>query len=188
HAGARPLGVSPEAPLRLEEGAVPSESSLNEGQTVSFVLRPARGPAGGEGRLSDKEGEALFNATVEYWRRWLSACTYFGRWREMVHRSALALKLLTYEPTGAIVAAVTNSLPEDLGGERNWDYRYTWIRDAAFTMYALIRIGFVEEAGRFMQWLDERCRELGPEGSLQIMYGVDGRPVNSEVVLDHLEG
>jgi GH15 family glucan-1,4-alpha-glucosidase len=182
------LELSTEAPLRLEDGAVTSEFSLSEGQTISFVLRPADGRSGGPGRVSDQEGEELFEATVEYWRRWLSACTYVGRWREMVYRSALALKLLTYEPTGAIVAAVSCSLPEDLGGGRNWDYRYTWIRDAAFTMYALIRIGFVEEAGHFMEWLDERCRKLAPDGSLQIMYGVDGRPVTSEVVLDHLEG
>ena len=182
------LELSTDVPLRLEDGAVTSEFSLREGQTVSFVLRPADGRSGGPGQVSDKEGEALFEATVEYWRRWLSACTYVGRWREMVYRSALALKLLTYEPTGAIVAAVSCSLPEALGGGRNWDYRYTWVRDAAFTMYALMRIGFVEEAGHFMLWLDERCRELAPDGSLQIMYGVDGRPATSEVALDHLEG
>ena len=142
-------------------------------------LRAAPGgrqPAQGR-RVTDAEAEALFESTVEFWRRWLSACTYTGRWREMVHRSALALKLLTYEPTGAMVAAVTCSLPEDLGGERNWDYRYMWIRDAAFTMYALMRIGFVEEAGDFMKWLDERCRELRPDGPLQLMYRIDGRPV-----------
>ena len=88
----------------------------------------------------------MFRDTVDYWRRWLSKCTYHGRWREMVERSALALKLLSFEPTGAIVAAPTCSLPEAIGGPRNWDYRYTWIRDAAFTLYGLLRIGFTEEA------------------------------------------
>ena len=182
------LELSTEAPIRIHDGSVTSEFTLKEGEGVSFVLRPADGVGGGSGCVSDAEAQGLFESTVEYWRRWLSACTYFGRWREMVHRSALALKLLTYEPSGAMVAAVTCSLPEDLGGQRNWDYRYTWIRDAAFTMYAFMRIGFVEEAGHFMDWLSERCRELGPDGSLQIMYAVDGRPVNNEETLDHLEG
>ena len=98
----------------------------------------------------------MFRDTVAYWRRWLSKCTYTGRWREMVERSALALKLLSFEPTGAIVAAPTCSLPESIGGPRNWDYRYTWIRDAAFTLYSLQRIGFTEEAVRFKDWLKDR--------------------------------
>ena len=102
---------------------------------------------------SDAEIAAEFDATVAFWRRWLGRSRYSGRWREMVHRSALTLKLLTYAPTGAIVAAPTTSLPEQLGGARNWDYRYTWIRDAAFTLYALLRLGFTEEAGAFMGWL-----------------------------------
>ena len=114
---------------------------------------------------------------MQYWRRWLDQSRYRGRWREMVHRSALTLKLLTYAPTGALVAAPTTSLPEQLGGERNWDYRYTWIRDAAFSLYGLLRLGFTEEAAAFMGWLTDRTREwkIGPSGPLQIMYGIDGR-------------
>lgn len=131
-----------------------------------------------------------FDATAAFWRGWVRRSRYGGRWREMVHRSALTLKLLTYAPSGAIVAAPTTSLPEQLGGARNWDYRYTWMRDAAFSVYALLRLGFTEEAGAFMAWLQERVRHgAGREsGPLQIMYGIDGREDLPEAELSHLEG
>jgi GH15 family glucan-1,4-alpha-glucosidase len=150
--------------------------SLKAGESHTFVLE--RVPQDHIARpYSERETLAAFEATVAYWRRWVAQSRYTGRWREMVMRSALTLKLLTYAPTGALVAAPTSSLPEQLGGERNWDYRYTWIRDAAFSLYGLLRLGFTEEAQAFMGWLTERTREwkIGPSGPLQIMYGIDGR-------------
>lgn len=182
------LGLSSSVLLKQDGDGAVREFILQEGQSAIFVLQQIEPGAGCAACLSEKEAVEVFIKTVEYWRRWILKCTYTGRWREMVHRSALALKLLTYEPTGAIVAAPTCSLPEAVGGERNWDYRYTWIRDAAFTLYGLLRIGLTEEAARFMQWLEARCHELNPDGSLQIMYGVDGQHLLTEETLDHLEG
>jgi len=136
------------------------------------------------------EGEAgrLLDYTVAYWRGWLRRSRYRGRYREMVERSALVLKLLVYQPTGALVAAPTTSLPESVGGARNWDYRYSWIRDAAFTLYALMRLGFTDEAASYMTWLQARCREAAADRGLQVLYAVDGNPEVPETTLDHLDG
>ena len=174
--------------LKQEGDGVVAEFTLKEGEEVDFSLQEIHQDQEEELAFSEFQAEELFKQTVDYWRRWLSKCTYTGRWREMVYRSALALKLLTFEPTGAIVAAPTCSLPEGIGGQRNWDYRYTWIRDAAFTLYGLLRIGFTDEAAQFMHWLEARCHELSPEGALQIMYGIDGRHTLTEESLDHLDG
>jgi len=175
-------------PLKQDGEAVVAEFAVQEGDVIDFCFQRLEEPDSCSDFCPEAHAEDLFTQTVEYWRKWLSKCTYSGRWREMVQRSALVLKLLTFQPTGAIVAAPTCSLPEGIGGERNWDYRYTWIRDAAFTIYGLLRIGFTEEASQFMHWLEARCHELGPDGSLQIMYGIDGRHTLTEETLDHLEG
>ena len=182
------LVLATSVPTRQSGKGVVAEFTIHEGQTTSFALAEMVPGAEPPASFSEAEAEDLFRSTVDYWRRWLSKCTYKGRWREMVERSALALKLLTYEPTGAIVASPTCSLPEKVGGERNWDYRYTWIRDAAFTLYGLLRIGFTDEADHFMSWIEQRCHQLNPDGSLQIMYGIDGRQELTEESLDHLDG
>jgi GH15 family glucan-1,4-alpha-glucosidase len=188
HAPGLSMGLATEIPLRRVDSGVMAQFSLQRGQTAVFALREIEAAAGCGPTLPAEEEFALFHNTVEWWRHWLNGCTYTGRWREAVHRSVLALKLMTFEPTGAIVASPTCSLPEAIGGGRNWDYRYTWIRDAAFTLYAFLRVGFTEEAARFGQYLRQRIREPEPDGSLQIMYGIDGRHELNEETLDHLEG
>jgi GH15 family glucan-1,4-alpha-glucosidase len=179
---ARSLGS--ERRLERRDGGVRATFDLAAGASHTFVLE--RVPEDHICRpYPEHETAATFDATVDYWRRWVAQSRYKGRWREMLQRSALTLKLLTYAPTGALVAAPTTSLPEQLGGERNWDYRYTWIRDAAFSLYGLLRLGFTEEAAAFMHWLTDRTREweIGPGGPLQIMYGIDGRKELTE--FDH---
>lgn len=182
------LALACDFDVKMESNGCHCDFTLKEGASTSFIIYGLG--AGDEPPKSFDHNTTAntFKNTVKYWENWLSQCTYKGRWRETVHRSALALKLLTFEPTGAIVAAPTCSLPEGLGGERNWDYRYTWIRDAAFTVYAFLRIGFTKEAEQFMGWVEARCHELKPDGSLQNIYGVDGRHDLAEKELDHLEG
>jgi GH15 family glucan-1,4-alpha-glucosidase len=184
------LHLSTDRPLELvDDGDVRATVVLRAGETATFVLdrvEPGEAPA----PHSDADIDVQFDATVAFWRQWLGRSRYSGRWREMVNRSALTLKLLTYAPTGAIVAAPTTSLPEVLGGARNWDYRYTWMRDSAFTLYALLRLGFTEEAGAFTNWLEGRVRAAAEResGPLQVMYGIDGREDLPEEELSHLEG
>ncbi len=184
------LSFPTDCPLELLDGRdARAPIALRAGETATFVLErvePGEAPVA----YSDADIRAEFDATVAFWRRWLGRSRYSGRWRETVHRSALTLKLLTYAPSGAIVAAPTTSLPERIGGKRNWDYRYAWMRDAAFTLYALLRLGFIEEAGAFMNWLEGRFRYAADResGPLQIMYGIDGREDLPEEELSHLEG
>lgn len=174
--------------LSTDGERVVANFELSEGECATFLLRQQEGgDAGLADPLTDPEDDLL--QTIGYWRGWISKCNYKGRWREMVERSALVLKMLTYQPTGAIVASPTCGLPEEIGGERNWDYRYTWIRDAAFTVYAFLRLGFTSEAESFMTWLQNRIREEDhADGPLQVLYLIDGRHQAPELHLDHLSG
>ena len=150
--------VSPK-PLTVEGDGVVAEFALEPTETVTFALRQESGCVDPQMLDEPLDGDALLKETIRFWRDWMSHSQYRGRWREMVNRSALVLKLLTYIPTGAIVAAPTTSLPEEIGGVRNWDYRFTWVRDAAFTVYALIRLGYTEEARRFTRFMQARAKE-----------------------------
>jgi GH15 family glucan-1,4-alpha-glucosidase len=161
--------------------------TLREGETSGMVLEFMGGPPR---RLSLAELDRLSGDTVRFWQDWLGRSTYTGRWREMVTRSAMTLKLMTYAPSGALVAAPTAGLPEQTGGERNWDYRYTWIRDASLSVRALLGLGYMDEAAAFGAWLRDRAIEhhTGGVNPLNIMYRVDGSPDLTEETLDHLEG
>jgi GH15 family glucan-1,4-alpha-glucosidase len=175
--------------VQLEEGpgrSVRGRFELKAGESASFVLQQLEEDEGPREVLKRTECQDLLQQTMDYWRRWVAKSGYRGRWRDMVNRSTLALKLMTYEPTGALVTAPTMGLPQTIGGTQNWDYRYTWLRDAAFTMFVLLRVGFKDEAQTFMGWLQQRCRDSG--GLLQPLYGIDGRKELVEEELSHLSG
>ncbi len=161
--------------------------TLRAGQTGGVMLETMGGPPH---RLRPEELQHLADQTARFWRGWLHRSTYRGLWQEMVARSAMTLKLMTYAPTGAIVAAPTAGLPEQVGGERNWDYRYTWIRDGSFSIYALLGLGYTQEAAAFGGWLRDRASEYtGDAGRpLKIMYRVDGTSDLTEETLTHFEG
>ncbi|MER5473143.1 glycoside hydrolase family 15 protein [Streptomyces sp. NPDC002935] len=176
--------------LTDQDGDLHMSVTLQAGQQRGLVLEmDADGPPT-EVRLDAYQ--RLFDQTVTFWRSWLAQSRYTGRWREMVERSAITLKLMTFAPSGAVVAAPTTALPEQLGGERNWDYRFTWIRDASFSVYALLGLGFTEEAQAFIAWLSDRVKERagnsGNTGPLNVMYKVDGSSDLEEQTLDHWEG
>ncbi len=177
--------------MKLEEQDAIATFTLKEKETASFVLE-----ALSEEKEEENSKEQLgafidkaFSDTVNYWKSWINQSEYKGKWLDMVHRSALTLKLLTSCKFGSPVAAATFGLPELLGGQRNWDYRFTWIRDAAFTMFAFIRLGYTQEAGQFMKWIRQQFEKNIHEGKeLQLMYGVDGTSELKEEKLSHLAG
>ncbi len=173
-------------PLEVRNGAARARFKLAAGHSATFIMEDAHLESQSIGEAHAAEA---FKETMNFWRKWMRHSTYKGRWREMVNRSALTLKLLTSSTYGSIVAAPTFSLPEAIGGVRNWDYRYAWIRDSAFTLYALMRLGYTSEAKAFMDWIEDRCQESDHgETPLNIMYRLDGSADLHEVELGHLEG
>jgi pentatricopeptide repeat protein len=177
------------ATIEQADGGLRFTMNMREGQAGRGVMLESDG--GQPRHLPPEELQQRADGTAAFWKGWLARSTYTGRWREMVTRSAMTLKLLTYEPTGAPVAAATFGLPEQVGGERNWDYRFTWIRDGSLSMHALLGLGYIDEAARFAGWLKDRVTEsAGANGSdpIKVMYRVDGSSELSEEVLDHFEG
>jgi len=180
-----PMALYATTELEQHSQDILSNFNLQAGETATFVF-------GGQRPRGQQPEMALlgqrFHQTSRFWKKWIAKSKYKGRWREVVHRSALVLKLLISREHGSLVAAATFSLPETIGGVRNWDYRYTWLRDASFTLYALMRLGFVEEAEAFIDWLKGRLSDDAERGPLQVMYGIDGRQKLDELALDHLVG
>ncbi|MDQ1582961.1 MAG: hypothetical protein QOF36_1015, partial [Microbacteriaceae bacterium] len=171
-----------------DEGDLLIRLKLEEGQLRGAALET--GPVHQPVVMSPEEAQRLLEGTAHFWQEWVGQSTYTGRWREQLERSAITLKLLTYAPTGGLVAAPTAGLPEELGGQRNWDYRYTWVRDASFSVHTLVRMGFVDEAVAFSQWFRDRVidRTDSETGPLNVMYRVDGDRDLDEEILPDWEG
>ncbi|MEN3792210.1 glycoside hydrolase family 15 protein [Fulvimarina sp. MAC3] len=179
-----PVSIYASFPMDVKDGRVTARISLEEGEGAYIVLCPNRK---GSPKVDEDYVSSEFRRTRDYWHKWVNRGNYPSTWRELVVRSALTLKLLTSAEHGSIAAAATFGLPEVPGGERNWDYRYCWVRDSAFTLYSLSRLGYYDEAENFIHFLMERAVEDGAEG-LQIMYGMDGRTELEETTLDNFSG
>jgi GH15 family glucan-1,4-alpha-glucosidase len=178
------LRLSSSHPMQIDDNAAVASFVLAQEEGAEFVLGGQDDP-----RVDSSCTDLALAHSLKFWRGWIAQSNYRGRWREMVNRSALALKLLTSRKHGAIIAAATFGLPESPGGERNWDYRYTWIRDASFTVYAFMRLGFVEEANHYMRWLRGRVSDCSDQpAKINILYGIDGRQELPEAQLTHLRG
>lgn len=174
-------------PLIISNGDVTADFTLSANETADFLLEHIGKSHNEEKNFQAFVTDSLFR-TVNYWKDWIAESNYRGRWMEIVNRSALVLKLLTSFRYGSIVAAPTFSIPESIGFKRNWDYRYTWIRDASFTVYAFLRLGYTKEAGSFMSWVEKLCRDIKGQNRLGIMYSIDGNRQLEENTLDHFEG
>lgn len=180
------LRLSSSVPLHADGADAVCIFTLRAGETATFILEQQDGKSEYPTDLDDYVKES-FKATMNFWRDWVGLSTYTGRWRDEVHRSALALKLLNARWSGSIMAAATFGLPETIGGMRNWDYRFSWIRDASFTLYALTRLGMTEETSAFIGWLTRRFESTHPE-ALKTLYTIAGGSEITERTLDHLEG
>jgi GH15 family glucan-1,4-alpha-glucosidase len=180
------LVLSSDQPFEIDQGVAFSSWDLHAGERLRFVLRfDTRFPRPVDAYGSDEKLEM----TRAYWHRWIGRCSYRGRYADKVKRSALTLKLLTYSPTGAFAAAATTSLPETIGGERNWDYRYSWIRDSAFALEAMHGVGYSDLARRYLRWMRRLLRGLSTNvGDLRVCYGLEGESDLHEATLDHLRG
>jgi GH15 family glucan-1,4-alpha-glucosidase len=181
------LRLRSDIPLRYEQGAATAEFVLKPGETASFILEVHTPEQVRQGSVKTYVLQAM-EETTNFWLKWSAQSKYRGPWREMVNRSALTLKLLISQPNGAMVAAPTFGLPGQIGGSRNWDYRYTWVRDSCFTIDALMRLGYTSEAGAFGKWIEERCKHLKSPQPLHTMYRTDGGSDLEERELPNLEG
>jgi GH15 family glucan-1,4-alpha-glucosidase len=181
------LKLTSTVPLEIKDGDGYATFTLSPGETADFIFEIVSGDF-----VSDSHEEGFVDRalkdTINYWKQWIGRSLYKGRWQEIVNRSALVLKLMTSHRHGSIVASATFGLPEKVGGDKNWDYRYSWIRDSAFTLYALIRLGYTKEASSFMNWLQLYCKDLSKPGELGLMYSVYGEKKLEEFTLDHFEG
>ncbi|MDX5437157.1 MAG: glycoside hydrolase family 15 protein, partial [Pontibacter sp.] len=174
-------------PLQVKGQDATANFSLKTGEKVDFIFEYVTCSTPSAQDLEEFVTQSLYD-TINYWKNWVGSCSYKGRWMEVVNRSALVLKLMTSNTYGSLVAAPTFGLPEQMGGGRNWDYRYTWIRDASFTVYALLRLGYMKEAKRFVDWVDRQCDDVGSAGHLRLMYTLAGKLELEEVCLNHLSG
>ncbi|HMG02720.1 MAG TPA: glycoside hydrolase family 15 protein, partial [Edaphobacter sp.] len=184
--GQSPFVLQATIPLHVEGAGVVQTFRLKAGEVAWFVFAEDCPEARLPLVISDLEDE--FEKTAQFWRNWIAKSNYTGRWREIVNRSALVLKLLTDRKHGSIVAAPTFGLPEKFGGVRNWDYRFTWLRDSSFSMYAMMRLGFFDEVAQFQRWIHSRLNYDAQQGPLQVLYRTDGSQETPEIVLDHLRG
>jgi GH15 family glucan-1,4-alpha-glucosidase len=185
HGGSDAVSVHCTAPMRAEDDGFVAGGILRQGESVSVSARYEPGQPHSPEEVSEQQMHGLLDQTLEFWRTWAAGCTYLGEYRDDVIRAALTLKALTYAPSGALLASATTSLPEVIGGSRNWDYRFTWIRDATFALYALSTLGFHQEGEDFKQWLE--WSTLGRARDLQIMYGITGERRLTEIELE-MEG